>query len=121
MREVMLDLVNLAVESARRGTLAAKKLATSRARSPVLAAARAPGARSGRWRQSSAILPTEIGAAVLIDRDVVDVGERDAGLAQTIAIACEGNPAQCLTRRKRSSSAAATSSPSRMSAADESP
>src|SRR5262249_25201502 len=36
-------------------------------------------------------------------------------------IACEGKPAQCFTRRKRSSSAAATSLPSRTSAAAESP
>src|SRR5215475_622551 len=42
-------------------------------------------------------------------------------LARQNVIACEGKPAQCLMRRKRSSSVAATSSPSRMSAADESP
>ena len=41
--------------------------------------------------------------------------------ARQNVIACEGKPAQCLTRRKRSSSAAAISLPSRMSAADESP
>src|SRR6516162_4821744 len=34
---------------------------------------------------------------------------------------CEGNPAQCLTLRNRSSSAAATNLPSRTNAADESP
>src|SRR5690242_9033973 len=35
-------------------------------------------------------------------------------------MACDGKPAQCFTRRKRSSSAAATSLPSRISAAAES-
>lgn len=44
-----------------------------------------------------------------------------AASARQYAIACAGNPAQCLMRRKRSSSAAATSVPSRTMAADESP
>ena len=42
-------------------------------------------------------------------------------ISRHVRIASRGNPAQCLIRRKRSSSTAATSSPSRRSAAETSP
>jgi hypothetical protein len=60
-------------------------------------------------------------AAVLVGRDVIDIGKARAGLAQAIGMASDGKPAQCLMRRKRSSSAAAISTPSRRIAAAESP
>ena len=41
-------------------------------------------AKSGRWRAPISQFPQEIGPAVLIDGDVLDIGERDARFPQTI-------------------------------------
>ena len=48
---------------------------------------------------------------------MVDLVERDAGLARQYATACLGNRESCFLRVKRSSCAAATISPSSTSAA----
>lgn len=57
---------------------------------------------------------------VRIDRDMVHIGEVDAGCAQATGDRLRGKPGPILDAPKRSSSAAATSAPSRTRAADES-
>ena len=73
----------------------------------------------GALGQEIADLAHEIGATVLIKRNVLHIRNLNACLMQAIRDCLEGNPAQCLIRRNRSSSAAAISFPSCNSAADE--
>jgi len=66
-------------------------------------------------------LAEKVGPAVLVDCDMIPVGQPSPASRRQQAMDSEGNPAQCFTRLNRSSSAAATSAPLRMSAAEESP
>jgi hypothetical protein len=74
----------------------------------------------GALREKIGDLAHQIGATVLIERDVLHIGKQEPRLRQAISDSLRGNPARCLMRRNRSSSAAAINLPSLKSAADES-
>src|SRR5712691_3416969 len=83
MRQVVLDVVECAAK-----TLARKGLAEKVRNALPLAPVAQPLAQqgdTGRMDEQMADPPEEIGAAVLIDRHVVDVGQAQARLAQAIA------------------------------------
>ena len=119
MRNVMFDVVKRAAETLTRKRLR-QQLRDLRPRATVLQSVKHQSQLGGIGDEKTD-LAQEVGSAVLIDRDVLHVVQLQPRLAQTVGDGSDGKPAQCLTRRKRSSSAAATSKPSRTSAAEESP
>ena len=113
MREMVLDVLDPALRTRTRAPPLPP--ARPRARS-ILRALRSrsrTSAELGPARERVGDLPPEVGARIAIDRDDVEVAERETGLAQAPRDRCStGKPAQCLMRRNRSSSTAATRRPS---------
>jgi hypothetical protein len=100
-----------------RGSSAALKIALPRRVSPVGAKERAAWA----VRQGEPCLLPEVRTWKTRHREDVDLVGRAPAIRRQASIASVGTPAQCLIRRNRSSSTAATSVPSRSNAAETSP
>ena len=82
MRQMMLDLMHLAAK-ALAGKVRCQQIRDALARAPVLEPVEhEPEVRALRHQIGE--LPEEIGPAVLIDGDVLDIGEREARFPQAI-------------------------------------
>ena len=103
------------------GKLAASRFANARARSRGSCSRLSTRPRSGRCDQQVAELAQQIGATVLIDRDMIDVGERDACLAQAIGDRLRGKARPMLDAAEALLLGGRDELPSRTSAAEESP
>ena len=62
-----------------------------------------------------------MGAAVLVDRDMIDIGQRNAGLAQAVCDRLRGKAGPMLDAAKALLFGGCDQSPSRISAAEELP
>ena len=116
---MMLDLVNLASEALARRTCS--NISSMLDHRFALRKRAQSNAGSGRRIIAYLKLPPKVSLRIPVDSHMLNIAQTDPCLPQTIADSVLGKPAQCLTRRKRSSSAAATSFPSRTRHAAESP